>query len=287
VKTGLVLEGGAMRGLFTCGITDVLMENSVSFPGMIGVSAGAAFGCNIKSKQPGRALRYNLRFARDKRYCSIRNLLFTGDIFSREFCWHTVPFELDIFDSRAFAENPMEFHLAVTDVTTGKPVYKKLLHGDEKDIEWMRASSSMPLVSHPVSIDGASYLDGGISDSIPLEYFESIGYERNVVILTQPSDFRKTKMPALPLMKMALGKYPELIHAMENRHLMYNRELEHIKKQVSQGKVFLLQPEKDLGISRTERRPSELKRVYDLGRALALKNLPNLLSWMNNGNQPT
>ena len=280
MKTGLVLEGGAMRGLFTCGVTDYLMEKGITFEGMIGVSAGAAFGCNIKSRQQGRALRYNLRFANDKRYCSFKNLITTGDIFHAEFCWHTVPEQLDIFDTQAFADNPMEFYLVATDIETGKPCYKKIEKADYTGIEWMRASASMPLVSRPVALDGRLYLDGGSSDSIPLEYFESIGYQKNVVILTQPQGFVKKPSGAMPLMKIALHRYPNLIHAMETRHLMYNREVAHAEEQAKKGSVFLIRPETSLQISRTERNPSELQRVYDQGRSLAEKILPALREWM-------
>lgn len=280
IKAGLVLEGGAMRGLFTCGVTDYLMEQGINFPAMVGVSAGAAFGCNIKSNQIGRALRYNLRFANDKRYCSFKNLLTTGDIFHAEFCWHTVPEKLDIFDSKAFEANPMEFHIVTTDIDTGKPFYKKLEKGDWNDIEWMRASSSMPLVSRPVIIEGKRYLDGGMSDSIPLEYFESIGYNKNVVILTQPEGFVKKPASALPLMKLALHSYPNLVRTMAQRHLMYNREVAHVEEQAQKGSVFLIRPEKSLEISRTERDPAELQRVYDIGRALAEKILPDLKKWL-------
>lgn len=280
MKTGLVLEGGAMRGLFTCGVTDYLMENDITFDGMIGVSAGAAFGCNIKSRQAGRALRYNLRFASDKRYCSFRNLITTGDIFHAQFCWHTVPEQLDIFDTKAFAENPMEFYLVATDIETGKPCYKKIEKADYTGIEWMRASASMPLVSRPVELEGRKYLDGGSSDSIPLEYFESIGYQKNVVILTQPEGFVKKPSSAMPLMKIALHRYPNLVHAMQTRHLMYNGEVAHAEQQAQKGSVFLIRPESSLEISRTERNPAELQRVYDQGRALAEKLLPSLKDWL-------
>lgn len=281
MKTGLVLEGGAMRGLFTCGVTDYLMENNITFDGMVGVSAGAAFGCNIKSRQNGRALRYNLRFARDKRYCSWKNLITTGNIFHAKFCWHTVPEELDIFDVQAFNANPMEFHLVATDVDSGKPFYKKLDSCDYNGIEWMRASASMPLVSTPVSLEGHRYLDGGMSDSIPLEYFESQGYTKNVVILTQPEHFVKKPSGAMPLMKLALHRHPALVQTIQNRHIMYNKEVAHVEEQAKNGSVFLIRPEAPLNISRTCREPSELQRVYDLGRALAVKLLPDLKSWLS------
>ena len=191
MKKGLVMEGGGMRGLFTAGVIDVFMENGIEFDGAAGVSAGAAFGCNIKSRQPGRVLRYNMAYCKDSRFCSMRSLLKTGDMFGAEFCYHTLPYELDLFDTEVYDTNPMEFHVVCTDVETGLPVYKNCMKADHIAMEWFRASASMPLVSRVVEVDGYKMLDGGIADSIPIAYFKSIGYDRNVVILTQPKEYRK------------------------------------------------------------------------------------------------
>ena len=127
MKTGLVLEGGAMRGLFSAGVMDVLMEHQITFDGAIGVSAGAAFGCNYKSRQPGRVIRYNTMYAKDPRYCSLRSFLRTGDLFRADFCYHELPKKLDVFDAEAFQQNPMEFYVVCTDIQTGKAVYRKCL----------------------------------------------------------------------------------------------------------------------------------------------------------------
>ena len=201
---GLILEGGAMRGMFTCGALDVFMEQGIVFDGMIGVSAGAVFGCNYKSRQPGRALRYNKRYCADKRYCSFDSLLRTGDLYNAEFCYHTLPTELDVFDTAAFQKNPMAFYVTCTDVTTGKAVYHRCDNGDGEDILWMRASASMPLVSRVVEIGEEKLLDGGIADSVPLEYMESLGYRGNVVILTQPLDYMKKPNNLVPLARTLL-----------------------------------------------------------------------------------
>ena len=208
-KTGLVLEGGAMRGIFTAGVTDIMMENGIDFDGVIGVSAGAAFGCNYKSKQNGRAIRYNLKFCNDKRFCSVQSLIKTGDMFGAEFCYHELPSKHDIFDTKTFEENPQEFYVVCTDVITGKPVYKRLDKAEYNDLEWIRASASMPLASRIVEIDGYKLLDGGISDSIPLAYFQKIGYEKCVVILTQPKGYIKTPSKSIYAAKLMLRKYPE------------------------------------------------------------------------------
>ena len=193
MKTGLVLEGGAMRGMFTAGVLDVLMEAGVAVDGAVGVSAGAAFGCNYKSRQIGRAIRYNMTYCRDPRYCSLRSLVRTGDLYGVDFCYRVIPMELDPFDVETFARNPMPFYAVCTDLRTGKPVYHLLQNGGEEDMAWIRASASMPMVSRIVRLDGHELLDGGIADSIPLRFFESIGYERNIVVLTQPQGFIKKR----------------------------------------------------------------------------------------------
>ena len=233
---GLVLEGGAMRGIFSCGVMDVLMENGIKFDAAAGISAGAVFGCNYKSKQIGRAVRYNKKYGKDKRYCSIKSLLTTGDLYGAEFCYNTLPNELDIFDRVTFSQNPMRFYIGATNVETGKIEYHKCTNGGKEDLLWMRASASMPVVSKPVEINGKKYLDGGISDPIPYRIMEQLGYDRMVVILTQPKDYKKKKSAALPLMQLFLGKYPKTVRAMKRRHLIYNAQTEEIKRLEKEGK---------------------------------------------------
>lgn len=279
-KKGLVLEGGAMRGLFSCGALDVMLENDIVFDGAIGVSAGAAFGCNYKSKQIGRALRYNKRFAGDVRYCSLTSLIKTGDLYNADFCYNKIPNELDLFDYKTYQSNPMEFWVVASDVHTGNPVYKKLKSCKGSDFDWMRASASMPLASKVVKVDGFELLDGGMTDSIPLKKFQSMGYEKNLVILTQPRGFIKRKNSLMGLMRIALHKYPALISAMASRHIMYNDETEYVFEQEKKGNVLVICPEESLGISRTEKNPDELQRIYDAGRNIALKNLDRIKSFL-------
>ena len=189
MKKGLVLEGGAMRGLFSAGVIDVLMENGVTFDGVIGVSAGACFGCNIKSHQPGRVIRYNKAMAHEWRYASLRSLLTTGDYFGGDFCYHYLPWHIDIFDKHAYDNDSSEFWCVCTDVETGESVYEKFDTVNDEMLEYIRASASMPVVSKVVEIKGKKLLDGGISDSIPLKFFQRQGYERNIVVLTQPEGY--------------------------------------------------------------------------------------------------
>ena len=280
-KFGLVLEGGAMRGMFTAGVTDVLMENGINFDGAIGVSAGATFGCNVKSKQPGRAIRYNKKYCKDKRYCSIWSLIKTGDLYGADFCYNILPNQLDIYDVQTYRENPMPFYIVASDCNTGKPVYKELKTCDANDLTWMRASASMPLASKIVKVDGYELLDGGMTDSIPLEYFENLGFNKNLVILTQPREYKKKDNKLMWLMKIMLKKYPLIVEAMKNRAKVYNQEKEYVFKKEQQGDVFVICPETDLGVSRTENNPDELQRIYDLGRQTMQNNLGNLKTFMS------
>lgn len=281
MKKGLVLEGGAMRGMFSAGVIDVLLESGIEFDGVAGVSAGAVFGCNYKSKQIGRTIRYNMKYIRDPRYCSLRSLIKTGDMFGQDFCYRKIPFELDIFDNETFIHNPVKFYVAATDINTGKALYKRIDSADEEGLQYMRASASMPLVSKPVNIDGKELLDGGIADSVPLEFFVNKGYEKNLVVLTQPKNYIKKKNRLIPLMKISLRKYPKLIDAMANRHILYNEQIKYTEEAEKSGKAFIIRPCDKLPIGRLEKNPETLKIVYDLGRAEALKNLDKIKEYLN------
>ena len=268
MKRGLVLEGGAMRGLWTAGITDVMMEHDIWPDGLVGVSAGAAFGCNYKSRQIGRAIRYNMRFAKDSRYSGIRSLLTTGDYFNAEFDYHIVPKQYEIYDDDAFNRNPMEFIVVCTDVETGEAVYQPLTEANYDTYEWIRASASMPLVSKVVSILGRKLLDGGVADSIPLAYTESIGYDRNVVVLTQPLGYQKEHNRLMPLMRLALRRYPEMIKALDYRHIMYNKQLEYVAQAEREGRCLVIRPDTKIPIGHISHNPQQMQHVYQIGRAI-------------------
>lgn len=287
MKTGLIMEGGAMRGMFTCGVIDVMMEQGISFDGAIGVSAGAVLGCNYKSNQPGRAIRYNMKYCNDPRYASIRSLLTTGDLYGEEFCYHNIPETLDPFDVETFHNSPMEFYAVCTDVNTGKAIYHKCKNGDARDLQWLRASASMPLASRIVSIDGYSLLDGGVSDSIPVRYFEHIGYSHNVIILTQPKGFIKKRNPYLPILKVVMRNYPRFLSAVAHRHEKYNRTTTYIEQLESEGKALVIRPPKALEIGPVEHHPEELRRVYEIGRKVALERLEEIKEFTNLCENPT
>ncbi len=283
MKTGLIMEGGGMRSMFTAGVTDVMMEAGIEFDGAIGVSAGAAFGCNYKSKQIGRAYRYNAKYCSDKRYSGIGVFLREGNLFSKSFCYEELPVKLDPFDFETYKSNPMEFYLVCTDVETGKPVYHRYEGWEDHGFEWFRATTSMPLVSQIVEIGNQKLLDGGVVDSVPVQFFQSIGYDRNVVILTQPRGYTKKKNSLLPLMKLQYRKYPKLVESIANRHNEYNGTLAYIKEQERLGNLLVICPEEDLNISRAAKDPKELKRVYEIGRKVAAQHLDEIKAYLNRG----
>lgn len=271
-----------MRGMFTCGIIDYLQEQGVEFDGMVGVSAGAAFGCNMKSRQIGRALRYNKRFASDPRYMGVRSLVRTGSIINAEFAYHVVPMEYDVFDAETFRRNPMEFHLVCTDVETGEPYYKQIASFEDNMLEWIRATASMPGVSTPVPLEGRLLLDGGITDSIPLRYFQNQGYDRNVVVLTQPLGYQKHPSRTLDmLLAIFCHKYPAIRRAMHARPEKYNEQLRYVFEESQAGRALVVAPDAPLGISRLEKNPEALQSIYDLGRRKAEEMLPQILEYIN------
>ena len=275
-KRGLVLEGGAMRGLWTAGVIDVMMEHDIWPDALIGVSAGAAFGCNYKSRQPGRAVRYNMRFARDSRYSGVKSWLTTGNYFNAEFGYRRMPQELDVFDNDAFNTNPMDFYVVCTDVLTGEPVYQLLSEATLDAYDWIRASASMPLASKVVQVQGRLLLDGGVADSIPLQYFESIGYHRNVVVLTQPAGYQKHRLKLMPLMRLSLRRYPKMIEAMERRHVMYNRQLEYVAQAEREGRCLVIRPECNIPIGHISHDAGRMHFVYQMGRMVGEKYLEQI-----------
>lgn len=281
MNIGLVLEGGAMRGLFTAGVMDVLMEYGAEFDAIVGVSAGAAFGVNYKSKQIGRVIRYNKRFANDKRYCSVKSLLNTGNLFNAMFCYHTVPNELDKFDRERYNADKTPFYVVCTDVETGEPVYHLLDRANDWGFEWIRASASMPLVSKPVKINGKYYLDGGMSDSIPIEFMIVGGCEKNVVVLTQPRDYVKEKASMLPLMKLSLRKYPYTYDAILHRHIIYNDSRARVFQEEKLGNAVVICPKEKLPIDRVEHDPEVMEKVYQLGRQAAEEKVDELRAFFN------
>ena len=281
MKKGLVLEGGAMRGLFSAGVIDILMENNLLPDGVIGVSAGAAFGCNMKSKQPGRVIRYNKKLAHDWRYASFRSLLTTGDYFGGEYAYHYMPRHLDYFDVETFNNNPMEFWAVCTNVGTGKAVYKRLMEVDNNCLEYIRASASMPIAARIVTVEGKKLLDGGIADSIPLRFFQEQGYDRNLVVLTQPANYVKEPNKLMPLMRLWLRRHPRIIRALEQRHIMYNDQLEYVRQEEKKPNTLVLRPESVLTIGHLSHNPDDMQATYEHGRKVATKHLEEIKAFFS------
>ena len=281
MKTGLIMEGGAMRGMFTAGVLDVLMENGLVTDGAIGVSAGAVFGCNYKSHQIGRVIRYNTEYCNDKRYASFKNLVKTGNLYSEQFCYHEVPEKLDPFNEAAFAASPMDFFVVCTDVKTGEPIYHKCRKGDAEDVRWMEASASMPLAAKIIKIGHYGLLDGGVADSIPVRFFESIGYKRNLIILPQPKGYIKKKNKLLPAIRAKYFRYPAFVEAVADRHERYNETLSYISMLEQAGKDYVIRPPIPLEIGAMERDPAQLRRVYETGRAVAQIQVEKIRDFLN------
>lgn len=280
MMTGLVLEGGGMRGLYTAGVLDVMMERGIEVDHAVGVSAGAAFGVNIKSRQIGRAIRYNKRFCSDPRYASVGNLLRTGDLYSVDFAYREVPFRLDPFDVAALRANPMRFTVVCTDVETGEAVYRDIERGDDEDLDWIRASASVPMLARPVALDGRRLLDGGIADSIPVSWMMVHGYERNMAILTQPAGFRKEPNGLMPLLRVALRRYPRLVELLANRHERYNAQLDEVARLEAEGRLLVIRPSESVQAPISVKDSEVLERIYQVGRRDGEANAERLLSYL-------
>ncbi len=278
MKTGLVLEGGAMRGMYTAGVLDVFMGRGVRFDGIIGVSAGAVFGVNYLSGQNGRVIRYNCRFNTDKSYMGVGCFLKTGNYFNTEYAYYRVPRELDLFDDETYKSSGVPFYAVVTNIETGAPEYIRVKSVLEQ-METLRASASMPFASKPVEINGKKYLDGGVADSIPFEKFAEMGYGKQVVILTRDMGYRKKPMNGA-LISLFYRKYPEFRRRLRNRHIVYNESVRKLAELEKSGKVFVIRPSVPIEISRTEREPEKLKQVYALGRTDAEREFERLEKYL-------
>lgn len=278
MKTGLVLEGGGVRGIYTAGVLDVFLENKVTFDAVIGVSAGAIHGCSYLSGQHGRSIRYYTNYCSDPRFMSVSSLIKTGDLVGVDFCYHEIPEKLDIYDNEAFKRCSVPFYAVCSNVETGKAECLQITDMNAQ-IDILRASASMPYVSRIVTIDGKKYLDGGSTDSIPVEAFQKMGYRKNVVVLTRDAAYRKKPEFRL-LAKWMYRKYPAFAKVQANRYLDYNRTVERILKMERQGSIFVIRPSVPPAIGRMEKDPEKVRKLYDLGREDALRALADLQDWL-------
>lgn len=278
MKVGLVLEGGAMRGMFTAGVLDVFMEQGIRVDGVIGVSAGALFGVNYLSGQKGRVIRYNKRFNGDWKYMGLLPLLTEGNIVSTKYAYEEVPRRLDPFDEETYGKSEIPFYAVVTNVETGDPEYIQVTDVFEQ-MDVLRASGSMPFVSKPVEIDGKKYLDGGISDSIPYRWFRDQGYDKLIVVLTRDIGYRKQPFSKLAAKRLR-KKYPKIEKKMLLRHYNYNTSAVELKKLEREGEAFIIRPSAPIRINKIEKDPEKLQEVYDLGRNDALAAMENLKKYI-------
>ena len=279
MKTGLVLEGGGVRGIYTAGVLDVFMDRGLTFDGLIGVSAGAIHGCSFLSNQKGRSLRYYKKYVSDPRFMSFQSLIKTGDLVGADFCYHELPDKLDIYNHDAFLANPTPFWAVCTDVESGEAAYIRITDM-RAQIDVLRASASLPFCSRIVEIDGRGYLDGGCTDSIPVEQFRKMGYGKNVVVLTQPADYRKKPMKAA-MIRLFYRRIPKFAAALSRRHIRYKETVARILELEKDGDIFVIRPGSPLEVGRLEKDPEKVQQVYNRGRADAIACMERLNEWLN------
>lgn len=278
---GLVLEGGGMRGMYTAGVLDVFIEENFWPDGVIGVSAGAIHGCSYLANQRGRSVRYNLKYINDKRYMSLESLIKTGDIFNAKFCYETIPDELSIFDYKTFEKNAekIPFYVVCSNVETGEAEYIRC-KDLKTEMDYLRASASLPLVSKKVEIDNKLLLDGGTTDSIPVDFFRKSGYKKNIVILTRPEGYEKKPDSTLRVLEKVYKDYPEYVEACRNRHIIYNQTLAELKHYEEAGEVLIIRPSREFKIGRMEKNVDKLKYLYKMGRHDARKMRDKIRSFL-------
>lgn len=279
LHTGLVLEGGGIRGIYTAGVLDCFLEENIQIDALFGVSAGIVNGINYISGQKGRSLKVNIDYIKDKRYLSFYSLLTTGDIFGVDFCYNILPNKLIPFDYQAFQNCQTKCFAVVSNLVTGHAEYK-LCRDMHKDLDYIRASASLPLVSRTVNINGSPYLDGGICDSIPLAASIRHGYKKNIVILTRPYGYRKSPSHMLPAVAHTYRNYPKFVQAYKARHIHYNHALEFVAKQEAKGDAFVLRPSKLLKVNRLEKNPDRIRAMYRLGYYDAKKAILKLKKFL-------
>ena len=280
MKVGLVLEGGGMRALFTAGVLDALLDiKELDIDGIVGVSAGALFGVNYVSGQKERAIRYNKKYARDKRYMGFYSWITTGNAVNEEFAFYEIPFKLDVFDQEKFKQSKIDFYVVMTNVESGKPEYV-LIKDVFKQMEYLRATSALPFASKIIEINGKKYLDGGISDSIPIDYCEGLGYDKIILLLTRPKNTHKEDKLNF-LYKLVYRKYPNLVKRLINMGKDYEVVLKKIKDLENENKIFVIRPPEVLKIGRLEKNEDKIQNVYDIGLNTGIKEIDNLLNYLN------
>lgn len=278
-QAGLVLEGGGMRGIYTAGVLDFFLDKEIDFSSCYGVSAGACHLCSFLSKQRKRAYRVGVNYLDNKGYCSVFSLLTSGDLFGKDMCYDLIPNYLDPYDFETFDQYEGKAYAVVTNIRTGKAEYLRL-EDMHRDIEAVRASSSMPLVSRNVRINGELYLDGGIADSIPIRKSIEDGNKKNIVVLTKEEGFRRQPASHLELMKIRYAAYPNVVEQMKKRHINYNKSLDFLEEQTRNKRAFVIRPKGISEVGRIEKDKKKLEALYQEGYQDAEQCYMELLEYL-------
>lgn len=280
-KVAMVLEGGSFRCQFTAGVLDVFMENGVEVPACYGVSAGALSGLNYKSRQIGRANRVNLAFCNDSRYMGAKSFATSGSVVGYDFLLNDIQDRLDPFDNDAFEKNPMSLYAVATDVVFGTPAYLPVENA-VLDVDALRATTSLPLMTQPVEMGDAIYLDGGVADSVPVEHvLEDAGFDRAIVVLTQDRTYKKGPYEFLAAVHARYAAYPYLLEALENRHERYNEQREHIWEYERQGRALVVAPPQPVEVGHIEHDPAKLLALYIQGRQEGKRRLDEVRAFIS------
>ena len=269
-KTGLVLEGGGMRGVFTCGVLDYLMDNKIGFPYTVGVSAGACNGLSYMSHQRGRGKYSNIDLLAKYKYIGIRPLIKKRGLIDQQLLFHRFPDRILPYNYKAYAENPNRFEMVTTDCLTGRPIYWEEKNDEKRIIDIVKASSSLPYACPIIYVDGRPMLDGGIVDSIPLLRAYEQGYDKCVVVLTRNRGYRKSSAK-VTVPNFIYKKYPRLRVALRNRNKIYNEQLAMVERLEDEGKIIVIRPEEPIVVGRMETSTKNLTDVYHQGYACAKK----------------
>ena len=281
INSCLVVEGGGLRGAFTGGILEYLLEKGIHFERVVGVSAGACLGASYVSKQKGRNRRVNVELPSDQRYMGIRHLITTGSYFNMKFIFEEIPDRLVPFDEKTYFANPTEFEIVITSLNTGNPVFlskkEQLVIGVGKSLV---ASSSIPLLSQPVDIKGELFLDGGVADPIPVRYALS-KYQKAVVVLTRPRGYRKEENGNYALFKFAFRKYPKFLEALLRRNMEYNKTLDFCDQMEKEGRLFILAPLQEYLIGRTEKNLDKRLGLYNHGYSTINQDIESFNQFLN------
>lgn len=278
MKTGLVLEGGGFRGIYSAGVLDILLDQGIAFDGVIGVSAGAAHGCSFLSKQRGRSINYYTKYCNDWRFMSLRSFILTGNVVGVDFSYRELPERLVPYDYDAFDKCGVPFYVVVTNLETGKAEYIKI-EDMHSDIDYIRASASLPYFSRIVDIDGNKYLDGGCADGIPVKQFQAMGYDKCVIILTRHDGYVKNQEHGA-MAKLMYRRYPNFVRSLLELQDRYNQTLEFIREEEKKGNVFVFRPSEPLTIGRMEHDKEKVRAVYDIGVTDARRELERLKEWL-------